>query len=191
MVFQYSILAENHIIFYHIFMIFIYDFLSFFSIRTISYKNIIWFYDTKISFVFIKIYTVFSIRLFKYYISKRIYKPPCIGIRYFDVNDMMSYNILLEYDKAKKQAKAEYAFGQSVSESIKSSKQKSPRTSSLSESSSLEESHSLSVAASLCIASRRAEPLRFFLLDFEAGGYGDTHVASSKSPNTYFSGQGQ
>jgi hypothetical protein len=73
---------------------------------------------------------------------------------------MMSYNILLEYDKAKKQAKAEYAFGQSVSESIKSSKQKS---------SSLEESHSLSVAASLCIASRRAEPLRFFLLDFEAG----------------------
>ena len=105
---------------------------------------------------------------------------------------MMSYNVLLEYDKAKKQAKAEYAFGQSVSESIKSSKQKSPRTSSLSESSSLEESHSLSVAASLCIASsRRAEPLRFFLLDFEAGGYGDTHVASSKSPNTYFSGQGQ
>ena len=105
----------------------------------------------------------------------------------------MSYNILLEYDKAKKQANAEYAFGQSVSESIKkSSKQKSPRTSSLLESSSLEESHSLSVAASLCIASsRRAEPLRFFLLDFEAGGYGDTHVASSKSPNTYFSGQGQ
>ena len=95
----------------------------------------------------------------------------------------MSYNILLEYDKAKEQAKAEYAFGQSVSESIKSSKQKS---------SSLEESHSLSVAASLCIASsRRAEPLRFFLLDFEAGGYGDTHVASWKSPNTYFSGQGQ
>ena len=74
--------------------------------RTKKYdKNIIWFYDTKISFVFIKIYTVFSIRLFKYYISKRIYKPPCIGIRYFDVNAMISYNILLEYHKAKKQAK--------------------------------------------------------------------------------------
>ena len=41
MVFQYSILAENHIIFYHIFMIFISHFVSFFSIRTISYKNII------------------------------------------------------------------------------------------------------------------------------------------------------
>jgi hypothetical protein len=35
------------------------------------------------------------------------------------MNAMMSYNILLEYDEAKKQAKAEYAFGQSVSESIK------------------------------------------------------------------------